>query len=349
MKTERVVLTRELPGRLAAYRIAEVRARISGIVLRREFTEGANVKEGELLFVIDPAPYEAALDSARATLAKARAGLASARAQAERFKGLVATHAVSKQSYDDAVAAELSLTAEVSAAEAAVRAAEINLGYTKVTAPIAGRVGRAEVTEGAYAQQGAATLLAVVQQLDPLYVDLNEPADEVLRLKAALADGALKREDNQSQAKLTLVLQNGRTFAKSGTLGFADVSVNTSTGTVLLRGTIPNPDLDLLPGMFVRAQIEEGENPAAILVPQSLVSRNARGDGTVLVVGTDNQVTVRTVTANRNVGNRWLITDGLKAGDRIVADSLQRVRPGMIIKPVAPPPPAVPAPGSSPR
>lgn len=343
VQPESVTLAQELSGRLSAFRIAEVRARISGIVQKRLFIEGSDVKEGDVLFEIDPAPFQAALDSARAALARSEANLASAEAQAERFKGLVATHAVSKQSYDDAVAGQLALQADVAAGRAAVRAAEINLGYTRVTSPINGRIGRAAVTEGAYVQQAAATLLAIVQQLDPLYVDLSQSADEVLRLKEALASGRLQRAGD-GNAKLSLILNNGQAYGQTGSLQFSDVSVNPGTGMVTLRGLVPNPDLDLLPGMFVRARLDEGTNPAALLLPQSVVSRNAKGDATTLVVGPDNQVELRVLQVARTVGNRWLVTAGLKAGARVITNNLQRVRPGMLVTPVAAPaPPAAPA------
>lgn len=326
-------LSRELPGRTSAYRIAEVRARISGIVQKRLFTEGADVKAGDTLFEIDPAPYQAALDSARATLAKAEAGLASAAAQAERYKDLVASDAVSKQSYDDAVAKQLSAVADVAAATAAVQAAEINLGYTRVTSPITGRIGRAEVTEGAYVQQGSATLLATVQQLDPLYVDLNQSAAEVLQLKEAHAAGRLQRS-GAGGAKFTLTLDGGHAYAQAGALEFSDVSVNATTGTVLLRGTVPNPQLDLLPGMFVRARLEEGVAADAILVPQAVVSRNAAGQATVLVVGAEQKVEGRVLTVSRTVGDQWLVTAGLKPGDQVILDNRQKLRPGAPVKPV---------------
>ncbi len=326
-------LSRELPGRTSAYRIAEVRARISGIVQKRLFTEGADVKAGDTLFEIDPAPYQAALDSARATLAKAQAGLASAGAQAERYKDLVASDAVSKQSYDDAIANQLSATADVAAAAAAVQTAEINLGYTRVTSPLSGRIGRAEVTEGAYVQQSSATLLATVQQLDPLYVDLNQSAAEVLQLKEAHAAGRLQRS-GEGGAKFTLTLDGGQAYAQPGALEFSDVSVNSTTGTVLLRGTVPNPRLDLLPGMFVRARLEEGVATDAILVPQAVVSRNAAGQATVLVVGAEQKVESRVLTVSRTVGDQWLVTAGLKPGDQVILDNRQKLRPGSPVKPV---------------
>ena len=330
---EPVALSRELPGRTSAFRIAEVRARINGIVQKRLFTEGSDVKEGDVLFEIDPAPYQAALDSAQAQLARAEAGLASTAAQVGRFKSLVSTNAISQQNYDDAIATQLASKADVAAAKAAVRVAEINLGYTRVTSPISGRIGRAEVTEGAYVQQNAATLLATVQQLDPLYVDLSQSADEVLRLKESLASGRLQRS-GKGEATLTLTLTDNTPYPHSGVLQFSDVSVNQGTGTVTLRGIIPNPEGNLFPGMFVRARLEEGLDPAAILLPQSVVSRNTKGEATTMIVGADQKVELRVIQASRTHGANWIISGGLKAGDRVITDNLQKIRPGAVVKAV---------------
>lgn len=327
-----VALTRELPGRTSASRVAEVRARISGIVQKRLFTEGSDVSEGDVLFEIDPAPYQAALDSAKANLARAQAGLTSAKVQAARYMDLVATHAVSQQAYDDAVARHLSAAADVAAGEAAVRAAEINLGYTRVTSPISGRIGRAEVTEGAYVQQATATLLAVVQQLDPLYLDLTQSADQVLELREALASGRL-HPTASGDAQFTVLLDDGRKHPQPGALQFSDVTVNPTTGTVVLRGLVPNAGASLLPGMFVRAVLEEATDPEAILVPQSAVNRNARGDATVFVVGNGNTVEQRTLRTGRTVGDQWLVVDGLKPGDQVILDHLQKIRPGSPVQP----------------
>ena len=336
VKPQAVMMTRELPGRTSPYRIAEVRARINGIVQKRLFTEGAVVSAGDVLFEIDPAPYQATLDSAKANLARAEASLASAKLQAERFEGLVATHAVSQQNYDDAKASQLSLAADVAAARAAVQSAEINLGYTRVTSPIDGRIGRAEVTEGAYVQQGTATLLAV-------YVDLSQSADEVLGLKEALASGRLER-DAKGGATLSVILEGNRVYEEVGSLKFSDVSVSASTGTVALRGTVPNPDGDLLPGMFVRARLDEGTNPSAILLPQSVVSRNSKGEPTVLVIGAENKVELRTITTARAVGSDWLVTAGLEPGEQVITNNLQKLRPGAPVKAAAAP--AAPAPAA---
>jgi len=334
--TQPVTLSRELPGRTSAYRVAEVRARITGIVLKRHFTEGADVRAGQLLFEIDPEPYQAALDSARANLARAEASLLSAQAQARRYKDLVGTDAISRQAYDNADADAKARAADVAAAKAAVRTAEINLGYTRVVAPITGRIGRAEVTEGAYVQQGQATLLATIQQLNPLYIDLSQPAEEALQLKAALASGSLQK-NGQSSAALTVLFNNGTAYAERGVLEFSDVTVNPSTGTVTLRGTVPNPKLDLLPGMFVRARVEEGTKPDATLVPQSVVTRDQRGQATVLVVEASDRgevVGVRVIEASRTVGNDWLVTRGLAPGDRVILDNRQKLRPGSPVKPL---------------
>ncbi len=343
VQAEPVLLTRELPGRTSASQVAEVRARVSGIVLERRFEEGSLVQAGDLLYTIDPEPYEATLASALATLARARANLNAAELQAERYKSLVASDAISKQTFDNAEAARLAGRAEVAAAEAAVKTAEINLGYTRVTAPINGRIGRAEVTVGAYVQQGTATLLATIQTLDPLYVDLSQSAEEVLALRRAVEAGTLSTSVDGA-ASFSVTLSDGRTLAQSGTLQFSDVTVNQTTATVLLRGTIPNPDQSLLPGLFVRAKLVEGQLAAGLLVPQSLVSRNNRGEATTLVVNAENKIEARVLATDRAIGNRWLIKSGLQVGDRLLADNLQKVRPGMTVAPQAAAAAAAPTP-----
>ncbi len=332
VQTEPVTLKRELSGRTSPLRIAEVRARVNGIIEKRHFVEGAIVEAGELLYEIDPAPYQAQLDTAQANLARAEASYASAHLQAERYKSLVETNAVSRQNYDDANAAALALKAEIAAAKASVRVAAINLGYTRVTAPISGRIGQAEVTEGAYVQQATATLLGTIQQLDTLYVDLNESAEEVLQLKEALASGALKGS-NAEDAAIEVILSDGTVYPELGSLQFSDVTVNSTTGTVKLRATVPNPDSKLLPGMFVRARLVEGIDPDAILVSHSLVSRNSKGQATVLLVNDQNTVEQRIIETERSVGNAWLVTGGLKAGELIITDNLQKIRPGMPVQP----------------
>jgi membrane fusion protein (multidrug efflux system) len=328
-----LTLSRELPGRTSAFRIAEVRARVSGIVLKRLFTEGAEVKEGDVLYQIDPAPYQAALASAKASLARAEASTVSIRQQEERSRELIKAKAISQQGYDNAIASLKAGEADIAAAQAAVQVAEINLSYTHVTSPITGRIGRAEVTEGAYVQQTTATLLATVQQLDRLYVDLTQSSTEVLRLQRALADGRLTSA-GQGAAKVQLILDDGRVYGESGSLQFSDVTVNSATSSITLRALFPNPHGELLPGLFVRARLDEGELSNAILVPQLAVTRNTKGEATALVVGAENKVELRVLQAERAVGNEWLIRSGLKVGDQLIVENLQRIRPGAPVKPV---------------
>lgn len=328
-----VTLTRDLPGRTSAVRVAEVRARVSGIVLKRLFTEGGDVKEGQPLYQIDPAPYQAALDSAKASVARAEANALSARLQADRSKQLIAARAVSQQEYDTSLAALQAGEAEVAAAKAAVQVAEINLGYTSVLSPISGRIGRSEVTEGAYVQQSSATLLATVQQIDQLYVDVSQSSSELLRLKQALASGRLKSV-GQDTASVKILLDDGTEYASPGVLQFADITVNVSTGSVAIRALFPNPDRTLLPGLFVRTRLDEGVNPAALLLPQQGVTRNQRGDATAMFVGANDTAEQRVIATDRAIGSEWLVSSGVKAGDRLIVQNLQKIRPGMPIKPV---------------
>lgn len=326
VQAEPVTLYRELPGRTSPFRVAEVRARVDGIVLERLFEEGSDVEEGQLLYRIDPKPYEAALASAKASLSRARASVQSSKLLAERYKGLLKDRAVSQQEHDNAAAAYQAALADVAAGQAAVQAAEIDLGYTRVTSPIAGRIGRAEVTEGAYAQRAQATLLATVQQLDPMYVDLTQASAEVLRLRAQWESGALVPSGDG--AKVQLVLEDGTIYGEEGVLQFSDVTVNPTTGSITLRALFPNPNKKLLPGMFVRARLEEGTQPEALLVPQRALRRDAQGRATVWIVGAGDKVEVRQVQAPRAIGDKWLITEGLAPGDRVIVDGLQKVRPG---------------------
>jgi membrane fusion protein (multidrug efflux system) len=332
----------ELPGRIDAVRIAEVRARVPGILLKQLFKEGADVKAGEVLFQIDPAPLQATLNSAKANLARADAGLKQAEAKANRYKSLVEVNAVSKQSYDDATAAVLQGQAEVQAAQAAVEAADLNLGYATVTAPIAGRIGKAMMTEGALVGQGATTLLAVIQQLDPIYFDFTQSSTELLRLRRALESGSLKSAA-AGEARVTLLLEDGSVYPQAGRLLFSDISVDPTTGMVTLRAEFPNPGRWLLPGMFARARLEQAVNQEAITVPQRAVSRGAAGSASVLLVKGDNTVELRPIQIGSAVGNQWVVTSGLKAGERIIMEGLQKVGPGMAVKPV----PFVPAPTAS--
>ena len=328
-----VTLTKELPGRTAAFRVAEVRARVNGIVQKRLFAEGSDVKEGQPLFKIDPAPYQAALEGAKAQLARAEATAASARLQAERFTELVADNAVSKQEYDNAMAALKAGEADVAAGKAAVQGAQINIGYTTVTSPLSGRIGRSAVTEGAYVQQSQATLLATVQQLDPVYVDLTQSSADALKLRRDHAEGKLKSA-GRGQARVTLVLEDGREYAIPGSLQFTDVTVDPSTGSIALRALFPNPRGELLPGMFVRARLDEGVNAEALLVPQQGVGRDQKGQPSALVVNDEQKVERRALVTERAVGDAWLVTAGLKAGDRVIVEGLQKVQPGATVKAV---------------
>ncbi|EKF0307913.1 efflux transporter periplasmic adaptor subunit [Salmonella enterica subsp. enterica] len=330
LKTEPLQITTELPGRTVAYRIAEVRPQVSGIILKRNFVEGSDIEAGVSLYQIDPATYQATYDSAKGDLAKAQAAANIAELTVKRYQKLLGTQYISKQEYDQALADAQQATAAVVAAKAAVETARINLAYTKVTSPISGRIGKSSVTEGALVQNGQASALATVQQLDPIYVDVTQSSNDFLRLKQELANGSLKQENGK--AKVDLVTSDGIKFPQSGTLEFSDVTVDQTTGSITLRAIFPNPDHTLLPGMFVRARLQEGTKPTALLVPQQGVTRTPRGDATVLVVGADNKVETRQIVANQAIGDKWLVTDGLKAGDRVVISGLQKVRPGAQVK-----------------
>ncbi|EBD4017725.1 multidrug efflux RND transporter periplasmic adaptor subunit AcrA [Salmonella enterica subsp. enterica serovar Enteritidis] len=330
LKTEPLQITTELPGRTVAYRIAEVRPQVSGIILKRNFVEGSDIEAGVSLYQIDPATYQATYDSAKGDLAKAQAAANIAELTVKRYQKLLGTQYISKQEYDQALADAQQATAAVVAAKAAVETARINLAYTKVTSPISGRIGKSSVTEGALVQNGQASALATVQQLDPIYVDVTQSSNDFLRLKQELANGSLKQENGK--AKVDLVTSDGIKFPQSGTLEFSDVTVDQTTGSITLRAIFPNPDHTLLPGMFVRARLQEGTKPTALLVPQQGVTRTPRGDATVLVVGVDNKVETRQIVASQAIGDKWLVTDGLKAGDRVVVSGLQKVRPGAQVK-----------------
>ncbi|MCP0844215.1 multidrug efflux RND transporter periplasmic adaptor subunit AcrA [Salmonella enterica subsp. enterica serovar Give] len=330
LKTEPLQITTELPGRTVAYRIAEVRPQVSGIILKRNFVEGSDIEAGVSLYQIDPATYQATYDSAKGDLAKAQAAANIAELTVKRYQKLLGTQYISKQEYAQALADAQQATAAVVAAKAAVETARINLAYTKVTSPISGRIGKSSVTEGALVQNGQASALATVQQLDPIYVDVTQSSNDFLRLKQELANGSLKQENGK--AKVDLVTSDGIKFPQSGTLEFSDVTVDQTTGSITLRAIFPNPDHTLLPGMFVRARLQEGTKPTALLVPQQGVTRTPRGDATVLVVGADNKVETRQIVASQAIGDKWLVTDGLKAGDRVVVSGLQKVRPGAQVK-----------------
>ena len=344
-----VGLITELPGRVEASRVAQVRARAAGILQQRVFKEGSDVKAGQVLFRIDPAPYAAAAESARASLAKAQANLAQASAQAERYRPLVAANAISKQDFVNAEAAEKQAQADVAAAKAAVRTADINLGYASVTAPISGRIGRALVTEGALVGQGEATALAVVQQIDPVYVNFTQSAADVLQLRRAMESGQFKRAGGGQGASVKLVLSDGSEYAQAGKLLFTDLSVDPTTGQVTLRAEVPNPKGELLPGLYLRVRIEQAQASNAITLPQQAVTRTQQGD-TVSVVGEDGKVSQRTVKISAAQNNRWVVLDGLKAGEKVMVDGFQKLQmlpPGTPVKPVPWQAPGTPAPAAA--
>jgi membrane fusion protein (multidrug efflux system) len=332
----------ELPGRTLAYRVAEVRPQVSGIVQKRLFEEGGEVKAGEQLYQIDPATYTAALRSAEAALQRAQANRDNAQRIRDRYEPLRAADLISKQAYDDALAALEAAEADVASAKAQVESARINVVYCQVRSPITGRVGRSLVTEGALVTSQQASALAVVQQLDPIYVDITQSSVDMARLQRALASGELQ-PDEQNAAEVGLTLEDGTAYAEHGKLQFAEVSVDPGTGAVVLRALFPNPRRELLPGMFVRARLTQATKHAALLVPQRAVTRNQQGDAVVLVVGDGNVVAERPVTAPRTIGNDWLVTDGLKAGERVVVDGLQKVRAGTQVAPVEVPAAQAPA------
>ena len=317
LAAQTVSLTTDLPGRTVPYRVADIRPQVNGVILKRMFVEGSDVKEGQQLYQIDPALYQAAY-------ASAVANAESSRLQAERYKPLAEVNAVSKQDYDNAVAA-------AAQSKASTDTARINLVYTRLLSPISGRIGRSSVTEGALVTANQATALATVQQLDPIYVDVTQPIAVLLRLKRELAAGELVMTDD-NKAEVHLLLEDGSRYALPGKLQFAEVSVDQTTGSVSLRALFPNPDKLLLPGMFVREQIEEGRRTDALLVPQLGVTHDQRGDPTALVVGADNKVELRRLVTDRAIGDKWLVTDGLRAGDRVIVEGVQFAKPGATVK-----------------
>lgn len=333
VQPQQVVLTTELSGRTAPHLIAEVRPQVGGIIKKRLFTEGSDVAAGQVLYQIDPSSYEATLASAKAVQAKAEATLGTVRLKAQRYQDLVKINAVSQQDNDDAQASLKQAEAEVAAAKAAVETARINLAYTKITAPISGRIGRSSVTEGALVTANQATALATVQQLSTMFVDVTQSTADLLRLKQNLASGMLKK-NGADQARVKLLLEDGSPYPLPGTLKFSEVTVDQSTGSITLRAVFPNPKQLLLPGMFVRAVLEEGVNEQAILVPQRGVTRSPQGSALVMVVGAEEKVEPRPITVVRTVGDNWLVSGGLKSGDRVILEGIQRARPGTQVKAV---------------
>ncbi|QDZ92798.1 efflux RND transporter periplasmic adaptor subunit [Shewanella decolorationis] len=320
----------ELPGRSKAFLEAEVRPQVSGIITKRSFVEGGNVKQGESLYQIDSATYKAALVSANADLARANASLASAKAKAARYQQLVKTNAISKQDFDEAEAAYKEALASVTVAEAAINTAKINLQYTEVLAPISGRIGKSSVTAGALVTANQSQTLATIQQLDPINVDIAQSSAQLLRLKAKLKQGKLQAADN---ADVQLVLEDGSIYAHAGKLQFAEVSVDQNTGSVILRAEFPNPEGILLPGMYVRAMLNAGTDPQAILVPQKAITRNSKGEAVAMVVNAQGQVEAKIVTTAEVIDHQWRVTSGLAVGDQLIVEGLQKIRPGAPVTP----------------
>jgi membrane fusion protein, multidrug efflux system len=333
IQPQRVELSTELPGRTSPYRIAEIRPQVSGIVQKRLFQEGSDVKVGQLLYQIDPAPFQVAHDSAKASLAKAQANLPSLKLKAERYKELLAENAVSQQDYDDASATMGQSRAEIEYWKSAVEAARINLGYTRVTAPISGRIGRSSVTDGALVTAYQPTSLAVIQQLDPIYVDVSQSSAELLRLRRSMESGSLS-PNGETSKRVRLLLEDGTPYPQEGTLQFRDVTVDPTTGSFTLRIVVPNQRNLLLPGMFLRAVVQEGVMEQAILAPQQGIIRTPKGEPVAWVVDESGKVQQRPLTLNRTIGNAWLISSGLAAGDRVIVEGMLNVRPGTVVKAV---------------
>jgi membrane fusion protein (multidrug efflux system) len=332
VKLTEVGLVTELPGRLEASRVAQVRARAAGIVQKRLFVEGSQVRAGQALFQIDASPYQATLASAQASVAKAEANLMQASAQAERFRPLIEAKAISQQEFVNAQAAQKLAEADLAAARASVQTARINLGYAAITAPISGRIGRALVTEGALVGQGEATQLAVIQQTDPMYVNFTQSATEVMRLRKAMEAGQLKRAGSQA-ASVRVLLEDGSEYARPGKLLFSDLTVDSTSGQITLRAEVPNPTGTLLPGLFVRVRLEQAQVSSAITLPQQAVTRSPQGDS-VMVVAADGKVAPRPVKVGAQQNGQWVILDGLQSGDQVMVDGFQKLRGDAPVKPV---------------
>lgn len=331
---QKIIKTTELPGRTAAVLTSEVRPQVNGVIQKRLFVEGSEVKEGQQLYQIDPAPYKAAYDTAIAALNKSNAALATSQAKAVRYKKLIESETVSRQDYDDVVATARQAQADIESAKANVEQARINLGYTKMFSPISGRIGHSTVTPGALVTQNQTAALATITQLDPIYVDLNQSVTTLLRLRKEME---ANRKENTSVKEATVVLkmEDESTYPYIGTLKFSEVTVDQGTGTVLLRASFPNPKHMLLPGMYVHAIIQEGINQNGIMIPQKSVTRNAHGEATVRIVQNDNNIALRTIQIGAAQGDQWIVNGGLEPGDRVVVDNIQNARPGTAVHPVA--------------
>lgn len=331
VKATPLTLTSDLPARTVASRIAEIRPQVSGIVLSRDFTEGSEVKAGQPLYHIDPATFRASVDNARAALNQAKAKSQLAQTTLSRYRALSGKDYISRQDLDQAQATAQQSRAAIDAASAALRSAEIDLSHSTVTSPLSGRIGLSSVTEGALVQNGQSTALATVQQLDPMFVDITQPGEAWLRLQSALASGQIKQENGK--VPVHVLMQDGTPYPLSGTLAFSDVTVDQTTGAITLRAIIPNPNHQLLPGMFVRARLEEGVAPEALLVAQQAVTRTPRGDTMTLIVDKQNRVQPRAITVTGASGGLWQVTEGLQAGERVIVSGSQRIKPGEVVTP----------------
>ncbi|MBP8226699.1 MAG: efflux RND transporter periplasmic adaptor subunit [Pararheinheimera sp.] len=333
LKSQAITLTKELPGRVAASQIAEIRPQVDGIILQRLFTEGGEVKAGQALYQIDPATFEAQLSSAKASVARAQASIASSKAKASRYTELLKIKAVSQQEFDEADAAYKQAQADLLTAQAQLKTAQINLNYSKVLSPISGQISKSAVTAGALVSANQATALATVTSLDPIYVDLTQSSNELLQLKKALASGALG-SDAAIQTQVELKMEDGSVYPHKGTLQFSEVTVDPGTGSVTLRAQFPNPEKLLLPGMYVRAEVVEGVKANAILAPQRGISRNSKGEATAMVIGKEGKVEARILQADRTIGSDWLVSSGLNDGDQLIIEGLQKIRPGAPVQAV---------------
>jgi membrane fusion protein, multidrug efflux system len=333
VQSQQVLLTTELPGRTSAYRTAEIRPQVSGLIQKRLFKEGADVQGGEVLYQIDPAPFQAALKNAQAALGRSQANLPAVRSRLGRYQELLADKAVSQQEYDDAASALLQTEADIAYGKASVETARINLAYTRITAPISGRIGRSNITEGAIVTAYQPQALATIQQLDPIYVDVPQSTSELLRLKQRLAGGLLNQDDSNQQ-KVTLRLEDGAPYPLEGTLQFKGVTVDASTGSVIIRAIFPNPNSFLLPNMFVRAVMKEGVDEKALMIPQQAVARDPKGNPVALIVDAEDKVRQRQLTVDRAIGDQWLVASGLAPGDRVIVEGRQKVRPGASVRTV---------------
>ncbi|MFA7553307.1 MAG: efflux RND transporter periplasmic adaptor subunit [Spongiibacteraceae bacterium] len=328
LQAEDVTLTRELPGRVASSRVAEIRPQVTGILQRRLFTEGSHVEAGEGLYQIEDASYRAEVNSARAALARAEAALTLAQLTAKRSAELVKVNAISTQDNENAIAVLSQAKADVNVAKAHLEASSVTLGYTLISSPISGRIGKSNVTEGALVTANQETALATVQQLDPVYIDVTRSGSELLQLRQQFAAGTLKTD---STMPVTLLLEDGSRYPHNGELAFSEVSVDPSTGSYALRINMPNPDQILMPGMYLRAVVAEGVRTNAVLAPQQGITRDPKGNATAMVLNQDNKVELRNVTVSRTIGDKWLVEDGLASGDKLIVEGLQKIQPGMVV------------------